>query len=76
LRILVNSGITKRTAVLIVARVWMIESAEEIKDDLKLMNLASKSFKNKISIPVSKFFAAFWNEKCGKRSRKNLRKTL
>jgi len=71
---LVNRGITKRTAVLIVARVWMIESAEEIKDDLKLINLAANSFKNKISIPVSKFFAAFGMKNAGKEAGRILEK--
>ena len=48
--------------------------AEEIKDDLKLINLAANSFKNKISIPVSKFFAAFGMKNAGKEAGRILEK--
>ncbi len=64
LKILLDSGITERTAVLILARVWMISAPEQEKDNSVLKaNLKTIST---ITIPMEKFFASFGMDGAGK----------
>lgn len=61
---LLNNGITERTAVLILARVWMIPSPEQEKDNSVLKDKL-KSIST-IIIPMEKFFASFGMDGAGK----------
>jgi DNA ligase (NAD+) len=61
---LLNNGITERTAVLILARIWMIPSPEQEKDNVVLRNKLKPILK--INIPTEKFFAAFGIKEAGK----------
>lgn len=63
---LLKVGFTKRTAVLIVSRIWMIKSPEDIKDDNILISKIENYSTKKIKIPISKFFAAFGMKNSGK----------
>lgn len=63
---LIKVGITKRTAMLIVARVWMVNSPEQIKDE-DLLNEAIKGHSStKIKTTIAKFFAAFGMKNAGR----------
>jgi len=54
------AGITKRTAMLIVARIWMVNSPENIKDEQLLMDaIHGHQSSGKIKVSLAKFFAAF-----------------
>ena len=61
---LLDNGISERTAVLILARVWMISAPEQEKDNAvlkdKLKNITT------INIPMEKFFASFGMDGAGK----------
>jgi DNA ligase (NAD+) len=63
---LMKDGFTKRTALLIVARIWMVKSPENIKDDKNLMQAIDGHSAVKVKIPISKFFAAFGMKNAGK----------
>jgi len=64
LKTLLDSGITERTAVLILARIWMIPSPEQEKDN----NVLKAQLKNiyTITVPMDKFFASFGMDGAGK----------
>ena len=61
---LLNNGITERTAVLILARIWMIPSPEQEKDNTILKDKLKKI--NKITVPMEKFIASFGMDGAGK----------
>lgn len=63
---LINSGFTSRTAALIVSRICMIPDAEQEKDNVKLLNQASKNLKARIKVPMEKFIASFGMDGAGK----------
>lgn len=63
---LIKLGFTERTAVLIVARVWMINAPEQMKDNALLINAIDGHTTEKIKMPISKFFAAFGMKNAGK----------
>jgi len=63
---LIKLGITKRTSVLIVARVWMIENAEQEKSNNNLLKEIKIRQKNKINIPFAKLFASFGVKNAGR----------
>jgi DNA ligase (NAD+) len=61
---LLNNGITERTAILILARIWMIPSPEQEKDN----NILENKLKNisTITVPLDKLIASFGIEGAGK----------
>ena len=61
---LLNHGITERTAVLILARIWMIPSPEQEKDNVVLKDKLKKI--DKITVPMEKFIASFGMDGAGK----------
>ncbi len=63
---LIKEGITKRTAILIVARIWMVRSPENIKDNDILIKAIEGHSTEKIKIPMEKFFAGFGMKSAGK----------
>ena len=63
---LLKAGFTKRTAVLIVARVWMVNGPENIKDDDIIIDAIKGHKASKIKMPLAKFFAAFGMKNAGK----------
>jgi DNA ligase (NAD+) len=63
---LIDVGFTKRTAVLIVARAWMVNGPENIKDDNLIIDAIKGHKASKIKIPLAKFFAAFGMKNAGK----------
>ncbi len=63
---MISNEFTERTAVLIVSRIWMIPDPEQEKDNLVLSKEIAKRFKNRIKIPMEKFFAAFGIDGAGK----------
>ena len=73
---LLNVGFTKRTAVLIVARVWMVNSPENIKDDDLVIDAIKGHSALKIKIPLAKFFAAFGMKNAGKEAGRILEKEI
>jgi DNA ligase (NAD+) len=74
---LLSVGFTKRTAMLIVARVWMVNSPENIKDEDNLM-AAIKGHQDagKIKIGMGKFFAGFGMQAAGKSAGEILEKEI
>ena len=73
---LLNVGFTKRTAVLIVARVWMVRDPENVKDNDLLIKAIDGHSSVKISVPLSKFFAAFGMKNAGKEAGRILEKEV
>ncbi len=63
---LLKVGFTKRTSVLIVARVWMVKAPENIKDDDLIIQAIDGHSSSKIKMPLAKFFAAFGMQAAGK----------
>lgn len=63
---LISNGFTERTAVLIVARIWMVQSPEQIKNNSILVSSIIDHSSQKIKIPMEKFFAAFGIKNSGK----------
>jgi DNA ligase (NAD+) len=61
---LLNNGITERTAVLILSRVWMIPAPEQEKDNT-VLKAQLKTIMN-ITVPMEKFFASFGMDGAGK----------
>ncbi len=60
-------GITKRTALLIVARTWMVNAPEQIKDNKILSDaILGHQSVGKIKVPLAKFFAAFGIKNSGR----------
>jgi len=70
------AGFTKRTAVLIVARIWMINSPENIKDNDLLTKSIEGHSSEKIKIPMEKFLAAFGINTSGKEAGRILEKEI
>lgn len=64
LKTLLDCGISERTTVLILARVWMIPSPEQEKDNVVLKDKL-KSIST-VTIPMEKFFASFGMDGAGK----------
>jgi len=64
LKTLLDSGITERTAVLILARAWMISAPEQEKDNVVLRNQLKTI--STITVPMEKFFASFGMDGAGK----------
>ena len=64
LKTLLNKGISERTAVLILARVWMIPAPEQEKDNNVLKDQLVKT--SMINVPIEKFFASFGMDGAGK----------
>ncbi len=74
---LIKDGFTKRTAILIVARVWMIRSPENIKDnDLLIDSIKEHQDSGKIKVGMGKFFAAFGINTSGKEAGRILEKEI
>ena len=63
---LLDVGFTERTAVLIVARIWLINAPENIKDNDLLIKAIEGHSSEKIKIPMEKFFAGFGISSAGK----------
>jgi DNA ligase (NAD+) len=63
---LMSVGITERTATLIVARIWIIKNAEDIKDNVKLSQMINDKNQKKIKVPMEKFYAGFGILSAGK----------
>jgi len=63
---LIKVGFTERTAVLIVARVWMVNAPENIKDNDILIQAIDGHSSKKIKVPMEKFFAGFGMKSAGK----------
>jgi len=61
-----KAGITDRTAQLIVARVWMINEPEQIKDELTLQVMVMAAPAERIKVPLSLFFSAFGIKNAGR----------
>jgi len=72
LETLLNSGITERTAILTLARIWMIPNPEQEKDNTVLKNKLKTI--SKITIPMEKFIASFGMDGAGKEVGKLLSK--
>jgi DNA ligase (NAD+) len=64
-------GMSKRQALLAVASIWMVSSPDKM-DDADLEKKVTEVRKHKISIPLSKLFAAFGIETAGKSAGKAL----
>jgi len=73
---LTNVGITKRTAILTVARIWMVNAPENIKDEDTLMRAIEGHSSTKIKISMEKFFAAFGIKNSGKEAGRILAKEI
>ncbi|HUS51461.1 MAG TPA: NAD-dependent DNA ligase LigA [Candidatus Paceibacterota bacterium] len=73
---LTDVGITKRTAMLIVARIWMVRSPENIKDEDNLMDAIDGHNSVKIKTTMAKFFAAFGMKNAGKEAGRILEKEI
>jgi len=74
---LVSAGVTERTAILIVARVWMINSPENIKDNnLLIKEIKERQDAGKIKVGIGKFFAAFGMPSAGKLAGEILEKEI
>ena len=71
------AGITRRTAILTVARIWMVNSPENIKDN-NLLIAAIKGHQDagKIKVGMGKFFAAFGIGSAGKSAGEILEKEI
>jgi DNA ligase (NAD+) len=64
---MIDNGFTTRMAILIDARIWMVPSPEQIKDDTALRQAtADVRRRGKLPIPLNKFFAAFGIDGAGK----------
>ena len=65
---LLAAGFTKRTAILILARLFMVPEPEQIKDDEKLLKIVMDVHPThkKLKIPMEKFFAALGIKNAGK----------
>ncbi|HUS50669.1 MAG TPA: helix-hairpin-helix domain-containing protein, partial [Candidatus Paceibacterota bacterium] len=72
LETLLDSGITERTAILTLARIWMIPNPEQEKDNTVLKNKLKTI--SKITIPMEKFIASFGMDGAGKEVGKLLSK--
>lgn len=74
---LISAGITERTAVLTVSRIWMINSPENIKDNTLLID-SIKDHQNtgKIKVSMGKFFAAFGMQAAGQSTGEILEKEI
>ena len=64
---LIEAGFTERTAILIIARIWLINGPEQIKDNYKLKQIIDEKKINegKLSIPIEKFIASFGIQEAG-----------
>ena len=60
------NGFTKRTTILILARIWMISSPEQEKNNDILADKFKLQQIKKLSIPMDKFFASFGMDGAGK----------
>jgi len=69
-------GFTERTAVLIVARIWMVNAPENIKDNNLLITAIEGHSSKKIKIPMEKFFAGFAMKSAGKEAGRILSKKI
>ena len=74
---LISNGFTKRTAILIVARVWMVKAPENIKDnDILIDSIKEHQDSGKIKVGMGKFFAAFGMQAAGKSAGEILEKEI
>ncbi len=72
-----TAGITRRTAMLIVARIWMVNSPENIKDEQLLMDaIHGHQSTGKIEVSLAKFFAAFSMKAAGREAGRILAKEI
>lgn len=71
------AGITRRIAVLTVARIWMVHAPENIKDnDLLIDAIKNHQDSGKIKVGMGKFFAAFGMQAAGKSAGEILEKEI
>jgi DNA ligase (NAD+) len=73
---LLDVGFTKRTAMLIVARVWMINAPEQMKDEDTLMQMIGGATCVRIKTTMAKFFAAFGMKNAGREAGRILEKEI
>lgn len=72
-----TAGITKRTAILTVARIWMVNAPEDVKDNTLLINsIKERQDVGKIKVGMGKFFAAFGMQAAGKSAGEILEKEI
>tara|TARA_Y100000310_G_scaffold233979_2_gene236866 strand:- start:3402 stop:5504 length:2103 start_codon:yes stop_codon:yes gene_type:complete len=55
---LVEADIRQRTALLTIARIWMVRNPEKIKDNVKLSDEILKAIRQRVTVPVETFIAA------------------
>jgi len=63
---LISYGFTERTSVLIVARIWMLNSPEQEKNNDVLQLMLKKIEGKRIKVSIEKFFSAFGIKTAGK----------
>ena len=73
---LLKVGFTKRTSMLIVARVHMVYAPEQIKDEKELMDRIKSVSAKCVTVPMEKFFAAFGMASAGKSAGELLAKEI